>query len=85
MILVKGDSMIIDTDKAISITTFNQKLNRVLKDVEEKQELIIMRRNKPAFVIMDFSEYERIKSALILKETDAIMEEYDQALKELAK
>ncbi len=77
--------MIIDTDKAISITTFNQKLNRVLKDVEDKHELIIMRRNKPAFVIMDFAEYERIKSALILKETDSIMEEYDQALKELAK
>ena len=78
--------MIIDTKKTVSITTFNQKLSNVLKDVKEKQkDIIVMKRNKPEFVIMDFAEYERIKTVLLLHETNAIMEEYDKALKELAK
>jgi antitoxin Phd len=77
--------MIIDSNKTVSITTFNQKLSSVLKDVEEKKDIVIMRRNKPAFVIMDFKEYERIKSAFLLNEADSIMEEYEKALKELAK
>ncbi len=77
--------MIIDTNKSVSITTFNQKLSSILKEVEEKKEMVILRRNKPAFVIMDFKEYERMKTVFLLNEADAIMEEYDKAFKELAK
>ena len=77
--------MLIDTNKAVSITTFNQKLSSILKDVKEKKDIVIMKRNKPEFVIMDFAEYERIKTAFLLHEADSVMEEYDKALKELAK
>ena len=77
--------MIIDANESVSITTFNQKLSNILKEVEEKKEMVILRRNKPAFVIMAFKEYERIKTVFLLNEADALMEEYDKAFKELAK
>ncbi len=77
--------MLIDTNKSVSITTFNQQLSKVLKDVKEKKDIVIMKHNKPEYVIMDFAEYEKMKTVFLLKEADSVMEEYEKALKELAK
>ena len=50
--------MMIDINKTISVTEANHNFSKLLKRVDEEKEIIIMKRNKPTHVIMDFSQYE---------------------------
>ncbi|GEM_PF-6280156 len=77
--------MLIDTNNTVSATELNQQLSKVLKDLKEKKNIIVMKHNKPSYVIMDFEEYETLKRAFLIHEADAVMDEYDKAMKELAK
>ena len=77
--------MLIDTNKTVSITHANQHFSQLLKQVDEMKDIIIMKRNKPKYVVMDFSTYEDLVAKIMQKEADKVMEEFDHAMKELAK
>ena len=77
--------MMIDINKTISVTEANHNFSKLLKRVDEEKEIIIMKRNKPTHVIMDFSQYEKLVEKWILDESDKITGEFLEAYKELAK
>ncbi len=48
--------MLIETRNMISMTEANQNFSRVARMVDEKGSAIIMKNNKPRYLIVDFSE-----------------------------
>lgn len=48
--------MKIKSENLISITEANQNFSKVVKMVEKQGEMIILRNNKPAFIVSKFSE-----------------------------
>ncbi len=77
--------MLIDTNKTVSITSANQNFTHLLKKVDEIKDVIIMKRNKPKYVILDFEFYETLITKLMAKEADKIMDEHYEVFEELAK
>ena len=48
--------MLIDYNKTISVTDANHNFSKLLKKVDEMKEIIIMKRNKPTHVVIEFSQ-----------------------------
>lgn len=82
--------MIISTEKIISITEANQNFTKVAKTANKFGDVVIFKRNKPAYVLLDvetmgedfIKEYEKLKIKYI---SEKLLKEYDIAYKELAK
>lgn len=78
--------MIINTKKLVSITDANQNFSKVAKKVEQDGEVIILKNNKPQYVISKFNENkystEMETLAIVAK---MILTEHISAFKELAK
>lgn len=55
--------MTIDTEGMISITEANQNFSKVTKLVDKEGRAIIMKNNKPRYVIFDFSVLEKNQTA----------------------
>lgn len=81
--------MIIDTEKMFSMTQANQNFSQVAKCVETHGEAVIIKNNKPKFVVLDTDV-----NSLLLDLTDdekieivakRILQKYLPAFKELAK
>ncbi|MCG8502695.1 MAG: type II toxin-antitoxin system Phd/YefM family antitoxin [Firmicutes bacterium] len=51
--------MLIDTKKMIPISEANRNFSKVAKMVDEDKSIIIMRNNKPKYVIIDFDEFNK--------------------------
>ena len=77
--------MLIDTNKTISVTDANHNFSKLLKKVDEIKEVIIMKRNKPTHVVIEFSQYEKLVEKWIMEESKKLTGEYLEAYKELAK
>ncbi len=83
--------MMVNTDNLVAMTEANQNFSRVVRTVDESGLAVILRNNKPRYVVVDFGEYNNIAAALQMRETkidgaaDKLIDENMEALLELAK
>ena len=80
--------MTIDTDTMISITEANQNFSKVARLVDENGAAIILKNNVPRYVIMEFSEAEKLQNAAdedIMSISEKLIEKNFEAYRELAK
>ena len=80
--------MTINTKSLVSISEANQNFSKVARLVDENGTAIILKNNVPRYIIMEFSEAEKIQKADdedITKLSHRIIEQNKEAYKELAK
>lgn len=83
--------MVVNTDLLVPMTDANQNFSKVVRLVDENGMAVILKNNKPRYVIVDFEEYDDIASALqmrnskIMKTADEIIDSNMHAFLELAK
>ena len=80
--------MVVDTKVLVPMTEANQNFSRVVRMVDENGMAVILKNNKPRYMVVDFTEYEEIRmarAALIDKTADRLIDENMEAFKELAK
>ncbi len=83
--------MTVDTNSIIAMTEANQNFSKVTRLVDEEGIAVILKNNKPKYVVVAFDEYDLIKSAkearkkMIDEATDAVINENIEAFSELAK
>ena len=79
------------TENLISMSEANQNFSAVSRMVDKNGMAVILKNNKPRYVVVDFEEYEHISTALELRRAkinstaDALIEENIEAFRELAK
>jgi len=83
--------MTVNTNTLVPMTDANQNFSKVVRLVDENGIAVIMKNNKPRYVIVDFDEYDAINSALQMRKakieavSDKILEDNLEAFTELAK
>lgn len=83
--------MTVDTNVLVPMTDANQNFSKVVRLVDETGLAVIMKNNKPRYVVVDFDEYDQIQPILQMREKlidttgDALIEENMEAFRELAK
>ena len=83
--------MMIDTDNLVSMTEANQNFSSVAHAVDKNGMAVILKNNKPRYVVVDFDEYNNISAALEMRKTkienasEAILNDNMEAFLELAK
>lgn len=83
--------MIINTDYLVSMTEANQNFSKVVRTVDENGVAVILKNNKPRYVVVDFDEYETIsvamqmRKAMIESAADKVLDENMEVFLELAK
>ena len=80
--------MTINTKSLVSISEANQNFSKVARLVDENGTAIILKNNVPRYIVMEFSEAEKIQEADdedITKLSHRIIEQNKEAYKELAK
>jgi len=48
-----------NTDGVILISDTNQKFSQIARIVDEKKKVIVMKNNKPRYLVIDIEEYEK--------------------------
>lgn len=83
--------MMVDTELLVPMTDANQNFSKVVRVVDEHGAAVILKNNKPRYVVVDFEEYDEIRAARELRRkklatiTDSLLEKNAEALKELAR
>ena len=80
--------MNINTDLMIPMTEANQNFSRVVRLVDESGLAVILKNNKPRYMVMKFNEYDEIQASrkkFLNNVIDDIISENMEALLELAK
>ncbi|MBQ3086037.1 MAG: type II toxin-antitoxin system Phd/YefM family antitoxin [Clostridia bacterium] len=83
--------MMVNTDYLVPMTEANQNFSRVVRLVDENGMAVILKNNKPRYVIVDFDEYEEIAGIMQMRRqriestADRILAENMEAFLELAK
>lgn len=80
--------MLIDTNYIVSMTEANQNFSHVTRLVDENGSVIIMKNNKPRYLVIDFSEAETIKAASsedVMRISSKLIKKNRKAYEELAK
>ena len=83
--------MTVNTDALVPMTDANQNFSKVVRLVDENGMAVILKNNKPRYVVVDFEEYDRIAAALQLRKerinaaAEKILDENAQAFAVLAK
>ena len=54
--------MQINIDNLVSITEANQNFSKVARQVDNKGNVIILKNNKPKYILIDIEDYKRIDS-----------------------
>ncbi|MDF2505883.1 type II toxin-antitoxin system Phd/YefM family antitoxin [Clostridium sp.] len=80
--------MLVNTQKIISMSEANQNFSKIAKMVDEDKSVVIMKNNKPKYVLLDFQQFS--KEATSEEEkldniADRILGDNIEAFKELAK
>ena len=82
--------MMVDTKNLVPMTEANQNFSRVVRMVDESGLAVILKNNKPRYIVVDFGEYEQIQTLRALRarqigqEADRLLEENQEAFRELA-
>ena len=80
--------MNIDTNVIVPMTEANQNFSKVVRIVDENGMAVIMKNNKPRYMVVSFNEYDEIQAArrkLFGETADSVIAENMDALLELAK
>ena len=80
--------MSIDTKIIVPMTEANQNFSKVVRLVDESGMAVILKNNKPRYMVLDFQEYDEIQAArskLFNAAADSVISENLEALRELAK
>ena len=80
--------MLINTDYIVSMTEANQNFSKVAKLVDQNGSAIIMKNNKPRYLVIDFSEADTMKTASdkdVLSISEKLIRKNRKAYEELAK
>ena len=83
--------MMIDTNVIVPMTDANQNFSKVTRIVDMDGMAVIMKNNKPRYIVVDFDEYETISVAMQMRKqkvdavADSIIDENTEALSELTK
>lgn len=83
--------MLVDTNVMVPMTDANQNFSRVARIVDECGSAVILKNNRPRYVVVDFEEYDEIQAARKLRMqkvgavADDLIAENMDAFKELAK
>ncbi len=83
--------MMVNTKAIVPMTDANQNFSKVVRMVDENGMAVIMKNNKPRYVVVDFDEYEAVASAIQMRKAkisdtaDKIIDENIEAFTELAK
>lgn len=80
--------MMINTDNIVPISTANQNFSKVARMADENGEVVIMKNNAPRYVLMEFSRFEKTRTApseQVESLAEQIMYENDEVFRELAK
>lgn len=83
--------MLVNTDYLVAMTDANQNFSKVVKTVDESGLAVILKNNKPRYVVVDFDEYDTIVAAMQMRKAkidsaaERLINENMEALLELAK
>lgn len=83
--------MLVNTNNLVAMTEANQNFSKVVRIVDESGMAVILKNNKPKYILVDFDEYEEIqammkeKAKLISETADLLINENLEVFKELAK
>ena len=83
--------MMVDTKNLVPMTEANQNFSKVVRMVDESGLAVILKNNKPRYIVVDFGEYEQFQALRTLRikridqEADRILDENLEAFQELAK
>ncbi len=77
--------MITNTKNLVSITEANQNFSQVVKKVEQNGDVIILKKNKPQYVVTKFVEESTFNEMdMLMTIAKMILTEHNVAFKELA-
>ena len=72
-------------DNLVSITEANQNFSKVVKKVQENNEVIILKNNKPQYIVSKYSKNNNMnETEIITVIAKMILTEHSRAFKELA-
>ena len=83
--------MMVNTNLLVPMTDANQNFSKVVRMVDEDGMAVILKNNKPRYVVVDFDEYNTIAAAMQMRKqkidiaADKIIDENMEAFTELAK
>ena len=83
--------MMVNTDYLVPMTEANQNFSKVVRVVDESGVAVILKNNKPRYVVVDFDEYNTIAAAMEMRKAkiesaaEKLLDENMEALLELAK
>lgn len=83
--------MTVETSTLVPMTEANQNFSRVTRLVDETGLAVILKNNKPRYIVVDFEEYDELQAVRIARKqkveatADQLIAENLEALRELAK
>lgn len=83
--------MMVNTSTLVPMTEANQNFSKVTRLVDEAGLAVILKNNKPRYIVVDFEEYEEIQSARAARRqkieamADQMISDNLEAFQELAK
>ena len=80
--------MTVNTKTMVSITEANQNFSKVARLVDENGSSVILKNNVPRYIVMEFSEVEKLQTASdedVMSVSKKLIEKNIRAYKELAK
>lgn len=83
--------MTVETSTLVPMTEANQNFSKVTRLVDETGLAVILKNNKPRYIVVDFEEYDALQAARAARQqkveaaADQLIEENLDALRELAK
>ena len=79
--------MTVNTKTMVSITEANQNFSKVARLVDENGSAVILKNNVPRYIVMEFSEAEKLQTASdedVMSVSKKLIEKNIRAYKELA-
>lgn len=83
--------MTVETSTLVPMTEANQNFSKVTRLVDEAGLAVILKNNKPRYIVVGFEEYDALQTARAARKqkvetaADQLIEENMEALRELAK
>ena len=83
-------TMTVDTNTLVAMTEANQNFSKVTRLVDEEGLAVILKNNKPKYIVVSFDEYDKIAAArqnrrnLIDNAANELIDENRNALEKLA-
>lgn len=80
--------MLVNIKKVVTITDANQNFSKVARMVDEEKSVVIMKNNKPKYIIIEFDEFAKeakTEEEKIESIADRVLLMNIEAFKELAK